>query len=215
MNHSLQYIFPIILFMSCNLFAEQTVIPNYTKAKKIFWSKLYPNGNCTIYCGVRFNNSKTTIDDRRLSIEHVYPQSWIARHMGCKNVKECRKNNKKFNYAVADLHNMYPALRNINSSRGNSLYGIIDGESRKYKDCDYERVKGITEPREIARGNLARSIMYMSSEYNLPIPDKMTAIIQKWHKDDPPSAHEHRRNKKIMTLQSTSNNYISNTKEHL
>ena len=198
----------VLLIISNALEADQTVIPNYNKARNIFWSKLYLSGNWSIYCGVKFNNRKTTVDGRKLSIEHVYPQSWIADALGCSSVSECRKTNKRFNLAAADLHNLYPALRNINSSRGNSLLGIIEGENWKYKDCDFERVKGLTEPREIARGNLARSIMYMSSEYSLPIPKEMIDIVHEWHKLDPVSAHELRRNTDINILQGSYNKHI-------
>ena len=197
----------LLIYSNISL-ADQTVIPNYNKARDVFWNKLYPKGNWTIYCGVRFNNRKETVDGRKLSIEHVYPQSWVSKAMGCNSVSSCRKTNKKFNYAVADLHNMYPALRNVNSSRGNSLLSIIEGESWKYKDCDFERIKGMTEPREIARGNLARSILYMSSEYNLPIPEEMISIVSEWDKNDPVSTHELRRNNIIYKLQSTKNKHI-------
>jgi len=198
----------LLLVSSNAAFSDQTVIPNYNKSKTIFWNKLYPTGNWTIYCGVRFNNRKSTIDGRKLSIEHVYPQSWIAKSMGCSSVSECRKTNNRFNFATADLHNMYPALRNVNSSRGNSLYGIIHGENWRYEGCDIERAKNVTEPREIARGNLARSILYMSLEYELPIPEKMVTIIQEWNETDPPSLHELRRNRDIKMIQGTSNPYI-------
>ena len=130
--------------------------------------------------------------------------------MGCSSVSQCRKTNKRFNLAAADLHNMYPALRNVNSSRGNSLLGIIEGENWKYKDCDFERIRGITEPREIARGNLARSIMYMSTEYDLPIPEEMIEIVNEWDKLDPVSTHELRRNRDINILQGTYNQYTKN-----
>lgn len=75
-------LFSLLLIYSNTASADQTVIPNYTKSKNIFWDKIYPNGNGTIYCGVQFNNRKTTIDGRKLSIEHVYPQSWIAKTWG-------------------------------------------------------------------------------------------------------------------------------------
>ena len=207
-NKVLLIFLSVLLIFSTILSADQTVIPNYNKARDVFWSQLYPKGNWTIYCGIRFNNRKETIDGRKLSIEHVFPQSWIATAMGCSSVSQCRKNNKRFNYAVADLHNLYPALRNVNSSRGNSLLGEIEGEEWRYKNCDFERVKGLTEPREIARGNLARSIMYMSTEYDLPIPEEMVSIVQEWDKLDPVSAHELRRNSVIFKLQNTYNLHI-------
>ena len=143
-----------------------------TAQRAYFGSKFIQMDNWTIYCGVRFKQRGKTVDGRPTSIEHVYPQSWVAKELGCINTTECRKSNERFNHAVAHLHNMYPALKSVNSSRGNALLGIIAGENWRYPDCDFERAPGIAEPRPIARGNLARSIFYMHKNTVFPSPTK-------------------------------------------
>ena len=64
------------------------------------------------------------------------------------------------------------------------------------------------EPREIARGNLARSILYMHAEYGLPVNSTLGALLQKWNRDDPPSQDERRRNDVIERLEGKRNPFI-------
>ncbi len=66
------------------------------------------NGGWTLYCGEPFR------DRSGLSVEHIYPASWMAEHLGCGSRKQCRQNSERFNYMEADLHNLYPALPSIN-----------------------------------------------------------------------------------------------------
>ncbi|WP_422369074.1 endonuclease I family protein [Pelagibius sp.] len=201
--------------------ADQTKIPSYAAAKKTyFYKKLYPAGGWTLYCGARFKGRSG------MSIEHIYPASWMKVTAGCKKSdrrEDCRKKSNRFNLMEADLHNLYPAVPRINSTRWNHSFGIIRGEERKYstpsdlsdigselKACDFEldTAKGIVEPRKIARGNIARSVFYMHQEYDLPIDKRLGVLLRKWNEADPPNAHETRRNAKIEQLQGTRNPFI-------
>ncbi len=111
------------------------------------------------------------------------------------------------------MHNLYPALPSINQARSNYQLGIIEGEVREFGECDFERDNSarIAEPSPIARGNVARAIFYMHTEYGLPVPTEMVQLLMQWNREDPPSCHEMRRNNKIEELQGTSNPYIDHT----
>ena len=186
-------------------FADQTQIPDYREAREIFWQKLYPSGGWTLYCGERFEGRS-----RELNVEHIYPASWMAKHLGCGSRRECQRTRERFNRMEADLHNLYPALASINRARSNYLFGEIPGEPRELGDCDFERDRDrrVAEPRPIARGNVARAIFYMHAEYGLPIPAEMLPVLKRWNRKDPPSCAEMQRNNRIEALQGTRNRFI-------
>jgi deoxyribonuclease-1 len=64
------------------------------------------------------------------------------------------------------------------------------------------------EPRDVARGNIARSIFYMKTQYGVTIPADLTALLKKWNRQDPPSEQENARNDKIEEIQGRRNPYI-------
>lgn len=190
-------------------YGDQTVIPDYDTARdRFFYDQLYANGGWTLYCGVRFE------DRTSLNVEHVYAASWMKETAGCagQSREECRQNSERFNRMEADLHNLYPSLATINRARSNHLFGMIDGEAREFGDCDFERdnAADLAEPRPIARGNVARSIFYMHTEYGAPIDERMATVLRRWHCQDPPSAQERRRNNVIEAIQGTRNPFIDN-----
>lgn len=126
----------------------------------------------------------------------------------CGTRKQCQKDNEQFNHMEADLHNMYPVSRRVNSSRQDVELGIIEGENHKYEWCYYERISGLAEPREITRGNIARSYFYMIKEYNLVISDEYKARLKVWNRIDPPTCNELKRNNIIERIQGTRNRFI-------
>ncbi|RRQ21908.1 endonuclease [Thiohalobacter thiocyanaticus] len=132
--------------------------------------------------------------------------------LGCGTREECRDSSERFNRMEADLHNLWASLDYVNRHRSNYEFRLIDGEGHSLEGCDIERIRidgeYVIEPRQIARGNVARSIFYMHSEYGLPIPDGMRDVLLEWNKNDPPSCHEMRRNNTIERLQGTRNRYI-------
>src|SRR5262245_43345575 len=149
--------------------AGQTVIPNYDTARRdFFWTQLYSNGGRDLYCNVRF------IAGQRLTVEHAFAADWIATHHGCPNRNECPI--PAYGFAEADLHNLWPAIGAINSSRGDKLFSEIPGNKPTLPSsvadlkCDYERTTGpnaVVEPRNAVKGEIARSLFYMHVEYGL------------------------------------------------
>lgn len=204
----INYIIFLSVVLTCSVAqADQVFIQDYPTSRKIFWRKVYPTGY-TLYCGERFTNSKTAVSGKKINVEHVFAASWIADAIGCGTRKQCQKKSKRFNLAEADLHNLYPVWSKINSSRSNLEFGVVVDEKHRF-GCDFERTNKIAEPRKIARGNIARSILYMSDEYGFKISEDMRNLMLKWHKIDPPSKDELRRNKLIKDLQGTVNLYIN------
>ncbi|MDZ7752443.1 MAG: endonuclease [Gammaproteobacteria bacterium] len=181
--------------------AEKSYLDNIP----IFWRNLYPDGGTTLYCGEPFKPF-----DRRVNIEHVFPMSWATRHLGCGNRDRCRRTSRLFNRIETDMHNLYPALRDINEARGAQAFGIIDGERHLRRGCDFEVDSGPrrVEPRPAVRGDIARAMLYMEHRYGLPLYKRQRRLLEEWHRHDPPDAMEHRRNRLIEALQGQANPFI-------
>jgi deoxyribonuclease-1 len=187
----------------------QHVIPDYATAQRsFFWTKLYVNGGRDSILQRPFPCRPT------LTVEHVYAADWIATHFGCPNRNQCP--HLDYGRAEGDLHNLWPAIGAINSSRGDKLFGEIPGEKRTLPPsladliCDYERTTGpnaMVELRRPVRGDIARSLFYMHVEYELDFKG-MLPMLKRWHRADPPNAHERWRNKQIEKLQGIRNQFI-------
>ena len=209
----MRFLWLILVFLAAPVGAQQTVFADYSTVQKdVFWSMLYPHGGKTLYCGTRFEAGQRTVNGRKLTIEHAFPAAWIAAHHGCPNRNACEY--PEYGYAEADLHNLWPAIGNINSSRSDQSLGEIPGEQRRFEDycADFERTEGadaIVEPRDAVKGDMARSILYMLNAYGLEVPSNMDrAMLLNWHRRDPPDDMERRRNSAIKHIQGNVNPYI-------
>lgn len=187
-----------------SVFADQFQIPIYRDAEKIFWEKLYEKGGWTLYCGERFDSQASIV------IEHVYPMTWAREHLQCQSEKQCRQENAQYNRIESDLHNLYPAMERISQARADYRFDLISGEYRDFFECDFEHDAHdkLVEPRPAARGNVARAIFYMHTEYGLPLDANMLEVLKQWNKQDEPSKDEIRRNDLIEKLQGTRNVFI-------
>jgi deoxyribonuclease-1 len=197
----------VLTLLAVPAFAGQTMIRSYGVARdRFFYKRLYPHGGWTIYCGKRWRTK------RGLNIEHIYPASWMAKHVGCGTRRRCQRGSQRFNFMEADLHNLYPSLARINQARSNYGYSLLPDTPGFVEWCDFRvrKSKKLVQPRRIARGNLARSIFYMHREYGLPVPQGMRGLLLRWHWSDRVSPHERRRNNAIERLQGTRNPFIDN-----
>lgn len=178
---------------------------NYLDTIPLFWRTLYPDGGEGLYCGARF-----AARDRDYNIEHVYPMSWVARALRCGDREACRRDNARFNRIESDMHNMYPARRDLNKQRGAYPYSEIRGENRVERGCDFEidhRAR-VVEPRPAVRGDIARAMLYLADRYGLQIYERQHRLLLEWHRADPPDDEERRRNRLIAQLQGSANPWI-------
>ena len=175
-------------------------------ALPLFWGRLYPQGGETLYCGERFRRH----DGRRVNVEHVFPMGWVTRQLGCGRRKQCRERSARFNLIESDLHNLWPALREVNESRSSFAFSSIPGERHAFPGCDFEvdRRQRRVEPRPAARGEIARSMFYMAEEHGLQIFPRQGRLLQRWSREDPVSGEERRRNDRIERIQGNRNPFI-------
>lgn len=178
-------------------------------ASTTFWKQLYPGGGWSLYCGYKFAPDGKTANGQNIDIEHIYPTVQMAKHKGCQSRMQCRESkNAEFIRMEADLHNMYPAWQTVITHRTDFRFGLVNGEEWRFDDCDLEWKTGIVEPRQIARGNIARAMLYMHSRYNIPVDNNSLVLFKVWNKIDPPSKQEKIRNDRIERLQGNRNPYI-------
>ena len=203
------YIF--ILFLCLPLSARTDLIEYDNIASSIFWDELYTYGGWTLYCGYRFESDKKIGESRSVTIEHIYPTDLMIEQLGCNSRMQCRESgNKKFTRMEADMHNMYPVWQALVTHRYRREYGIIEGEEWRFSDCDIEWQGNVLEPRPLARGNIARALLYMYKQYNLYLDPGIIILLGEWNRADPPSNQEIERNNRIEALQGVRNQFIDN-----
>ena len=183
-------------------------IVDYESARPLLWGVVYANGGETLYCGRKFAAHKS----RNINIEHVFPMSWVAWHLQCGKRRACRSSSEEFNRIEADLHNLWPSLIDINKARRSHPFGLIKGEAHLRRDCDFEvdERRRVVEPRERARGKIARSMFYMANEYGLKIRPGLAKTLKRWNREHPVGTNEQRRNQIIEEIQGNRNPYIDN-----
>jgi len=110
----------------------------------------------------------------------------------------------------ADLHNLVPAIGEVNGDRSNFRFAMIEGEPRVYGQCDFEVdfKERKAEPRDAIRGDIARTYFYMADRYKLTISKQQRQLFNAWHRTDPVDVWETERNKRIGDIQGNLNSYI-------
>jgi len=110
---------------------------------------------------------------------------------------------------MADLHNLVPALGEINGDRSN--YPFVDniaGEIRRYGSCDIEIDNKKVEPPDYAKGFIARAYLYMNAVYNVPLSNTELSLYSMWNNKYKPNAWEIERNDIIFKYQGNRNQFI-------
>lgn len=199
----------LLLCLPGSLPAEQNSYDDVVNG--IFWQKLYSQGGWSLYCGFRFDSAGRTATGGHVRIDHIYPMKRMIEQLQCGSRQQCRDSgNPDFIAMEADLHNLYPVWWEISSTNLDTRFGEIEGEEWRFENCDYERRFGVIEPRPIARGNIARALLYMQHRYGIELDRQTLELMQQWNTGDPPSRQEKNRNNIIESIQGNRNPYIDN-----
>lgn len=112
---------------------------------------------------------------------------------------------------TSDLHNLVPAVGELNGDRSNYRFGMIEGEPRVYGRCDFEVNFKLrrAEPSPERQGDVARIYFYMRDAYGLKISRQQTQLFEAWHRLDPVDQSELLRDQNIQSAQGNSNCYVS------
>jgi deoxyribonuclease I len=185
----------------------QEQLANPKAATQLFWDQLYNKGGNTLYCDQSFSGPSS-----QLKASQIYSSKQLKSALRCTTERQCGLMSQGYFFMASDLHNLYPALARVELMRRNVNFGELDsGVPSKLSDigCDMKASFQTVEPRDEAKGNIARAIFYMHVEYALPIVGSVQ-MYKKWHQMDPPDAEEKARNDKIATLQGSRNRFIDN-----
>ena len=200
---------------------------SFREAKRMA-AKLYatlPGGQRTFYCDCAFSGKqidaaacgyrarKNAKRGARLEWEHVVPAWEFGHQLQCwqnGGRKNCSKNDAQFRRMEADLHNLVPAVGELNGDRSNFRFGMLEGEPRVYGRCDFEVDFKLrrAEPKDDRRGDVARIYFYMRDRYGLKISRQQTQLFNAWHKLDTVDDAERERDRRVSALQGNGNCYV-------
>ena len=203
---------------------------SFRQAKKIASQQVYDSYRSSFYCGCDIvTNGKKLVPDlsscgyevrkqelraNRIEWEHVVP-AWVFGHqLQCWQQggrKNCRKNNEQFKQMEADLHNLVPAIGEINGDRSNYRFAMLPATDNMYGQCDFKVnfKQRSAQPPSGKRGQIARIYLYMSDQYNFKLSAQQKKLYEAWNKEHPVTPWELERNNKIEKIQGWSNPYIS------
>ena len=219
--------------MNAAILVTMIVALNFAASKKTMTKHFYRGK--TFYCGCKYIGKK--IDWKscgfkpykdakrasRLEWEHVVPaahfgrkfKAWTEGHPRCmvlsgkkyKGRRCASKVSKKFRTMEGDMHNLRPAVGEVNGNRSNYPFRLIEGEERRYGSCDFEIKDRTAEPAEHIRGDIARTYLYMHTVYpGLKIINaKNRMLYMRWDYRDPVDDAECSRYRKIKRISRTEN----------
>lgn len=157
----------------------------------------------------------------RIEAEHIMPAWEFGHNLSCwadaprgEGRTNCNENSELFNKMESDLHNLYPAVGEVNKERSN--YGFTEYLADKDSLDSFGRCqmfispeKRLALPPERARGIIARSYLYMSYHYQLPLDKNHLELFFKWDKEYAPSENECLRDRLIEQVQGNANPFLA------
>jgi len=198
---------------------------------------VYQNNRVTLYCAAIFDSQKKITPPtgfstdkyikraKKVEWEHVVPAEnfgrtfveWREGSPQCINSKRksfkgrrcAEKVNVDYRYMQADMFNLYPAIGAVNALRSNYNFTMLPSESNDFGSCEMKIQNKKAEPPEKARGQIARTYMYMTesySRYNMSRQQKQ--LMTAWDKMYPVDEWECQRAKKITNLQGGDNDVV-------
>ncbi len=117
--------------------------------------------------------------------------------------------------AASDLHHLFPLIPEANIARNTLKFGqvFVPAWSRGGSRTGVSK-KGrvVFQVRPDFRGDIARSMFYVSTMYKLSIDKDEEKVLREWHMKDPVSAIERKRNALIFQHQKSENPFVKNPK---
>ncbi|WP_298442595.1 endonuclease [uncultured Ferrimonas sp.] len=230
-----------VVVLSCLLSSVAWAAPSSFSAAKKNLAKLYQNELPmeSLYCGCRFTDSakgkkvklvpalascgyQSRVEKKkgkyyqrahRIEWEHVMPAYDFGRQLQCWQQggrKNCRK-DKTFKAMEADMHNLYPAIGEVNGDRSNYRLTDWNGRADQYGQCqmvvDFKRKQA--QPPKRARGQVARSYLYMAQRYQIRLSKAQRKLYSSWHTMYPATPSECQRHRLVSQKQGQINPFTA------
>ena len=225
---------PLVAFTLMGIYPHLSEAQTFRQAKDKLSRSVYADHKISFYCGCDyelqrkpngkgkrltpdwqscgFKPRKQAERASRIEWEHVMPVHHFGQHMQCwrNGGRKACKNDPLFSKLAGDMHNLVPAIGEVNGNRSNFKFGMIAGENRLYGQCDAEvdfKARRF-EPKESVRGDIARTYFYMAYTYKVRLSKQQIQLFKSWSKMDPVDRWERLKNQRIEKLQGNLNPYI-------
>lgn len=236
LNKKLSLSFILFLVLStfcCAIQAQAQTYKEVRKQAQLIWK----DHRITFYCGcsfdkqLRVNHSscgyhpKDAMRAKRVEWEHIVPVSWFSRQRPCWREPLCQNNKGKaykgrhccekidleFRKMYFDLHNLVPAIGEVNKARSNFRFVDLHLKTKNFQGCELhiDDKQRIVVPKDELKGMIARAHLYMAKQYKFKLSWSQRLQFKKWHKKYPPTDWEIEWNKRVKAIQGTDNTFIS------
>lgn len=220
-----------LVFFSCFTAARQPA--SFNQAKSLM-RQVYDNEARTFYCdcpihwqgGSRgapvlescgYEVRKNADRASRVEWEHVVPAHTFGQQRPCWRSggrANCAANDPVFRRMEADMHNLVPAIGEVNGDRSNFRFAVLPQTPGLYGACDLriDFSQRAVQPREAIRGEIARINFYMYDRYKLRLSRQQEQLLMAWDRMYPVSDAEHQRHEKIMAITGIENAFVTGKK---
>lgn len=233
-----------VLFLIVALLYNQAMAyTSFSTSKRLLEDHVYHDHRQTIYCDIKYNESKVLDESAGFSTtkylnrstkiewEHVVPAEnfgrnfieWREGHQLChssagspyKGRRCATKANEEYKRMQADMFNLYPAVGSVNAVRRNYNFGLLPEEQPTFGGCGIIIQDKTVDPPIRARGKIARTYLYMDINYpKFTMSSSQRQLMNAWDKQYPISEWECLRAKRITDIQKTENIILKNRCEH-
>tara|TARA_R110002033_G_scaffold135713_4_gene175356 strand:+ start:48879 stop:49619 length:741 start_codon:yes stop_codon:yes gene_type:complete len=205
---------------------------SFSASKKMLM-KVYADAPYTFYCGSKFDQKKNITlqpgikvtkyaNRKKVEFEHVtaaqnlgqaFPE-WRNGHKECVDSKgkafkgrNCaEKMNQEYRFMAADMFNLKASIGSVNAARSNYNFAMLPTTPSSFGSCDFRIENRKVQPPESARGEIARTYIYMDASYpKFSMSKSQVQLMGAWHKQFPVTANECLRAKRITKIQGNHN----------
>jgi deoxyribonuclease-1 len=206
--------------------ADAAPLSSFNAAKRVAEQQVYYDQHTSFYCDCPFDFEtgpnleacdyeirKQPQRANRIEWEHVMPAYDFGRQRQCwieDGRDNCRRTDEVFRRAEADLHNLVPAIGEVNGDRSNMRFAMVNDPGHEYGACQVsvsfqERA---FQPPPHRLGDIARIYWYMRDTYDISISRQQQQLFEAWARMDPIDDWELERNRRIAAIQGTGNPHV-------
>lgn len=163
-------------------------------------------------CGYQVRKQRNRA--QRIEWEHVVP-AWVMGHQRqCWQEggrRHCAANDPLFERMEANMHNLVPAIGEVNGDRSNYSFGVLPGTPGQHGQCDVRVSFGdrTVEPRDAVKGLIARTYFYIHDRYDLKMSRKQQQLLISWHRQFPVTDWERERDRRIAAVMGHHNPFVT------
>lgn len=168
--------------------------------KDQFWGNLYADGGTSFFCDEPFKRKGFLLTDG-----YIYPLSQVREALECGTSSQCRQDDR-YRQIASDLHNIVPVNSRIEMSRRNAQYEDL-APGAESDECGNLHSTQFFEPSGTVKGDIARTVAYMVSTYNLPWAGASRVFVA-WNQIDPPDDRELARHQLVSDIQGNENPFV-------